>query len=201
VSQYPTDPSRPPLVPGAGQWGSAPPPQQVASGQGWGQPSPGLGWGAGGPTSLGPASKKTNPAAVIVIVVVLIAVGIGAYVQLSGGDDAGDSPEATVEALFNAAKAHDCGAEAELMSSQTFEAMGGRDGVIQACEEALAEEEDLSVPTEDAELVSVEVTSRDDATATVRSAVRLPTGETIERTYDLVEEGGQWKINLAVVDG
>lgn len=57
-----------------------------------------------------------------------------------------------------------------------------------------------AVSTEGAELVSVEVTSLDDTTATVRSTVRLPDGVTTDRDYDLVKEGGKWKIVLAGTD-
>jgi hypothetical protein len=143
---------------------------------------------------MGPAQKKSSPVIPILIVVVLIAVGVGAFFLLSGGDDeAGSDPAATVEAYFNAGQDRDCEAAGELLSNAAFESFGGREAALQACQAALEEEGGL-FSAEGAELVSTDVGSEDDSSATVTAEIRSPEGETTSQTFDLVKEDGEWKI-------
>jgi hypothetical protein len=198
---YGAPPGPPPDPYGAPPGAPVGAPPGVPSGPGWGQQPPsGPGWGAGTPPPMGPAKKKSNPVIPILIVVALIAVGVGAFVLLSGGDDAGDSPESTVEALFDAGQDRDCEAAGELLSSSTFDAMGGREAALQQCQAALEQEGGL-FSAEGAELVSTDVTSEDDSTATVSAEVRTPDGETNNQDYNLVKEDGEWKIDLSAGGG
>jgi hypothetical protein len=144
---------------------------------------------------MGPAKKKTNPVIPILIVVALIAVGVGAFVLLSGDDDkGGDSPESTVEAFFDAGQNRDCEAAGELLSSQAFESFGGREAALQACQASLDEPGGL-FSAEGSELTGTEVTSEDDSNATVTAEVRTSDGETQSQEINLVKEDGEWKIS------
>ena len=198
---YGAPPGPPPDPYGAPPGAPVGAPPGVPSGQGWGQQPPsGPGWGAGTPPPMGPAKKKSNPVIPILIVVALIAVGVGAFVLLSGGDDAGSSPESAVEAFFDAGQDRDCEAAGELLSSQTFDTFGGREAALAACQASLEQEGGL-FSAEGAELVSTEVTSEEDSTASVTAEVRTPDGETSNQEFNLVKEDGDWKINFDAGSG
>jgi hypothetical protein len=142
---------------------------------------------------MGPAQKKSSPVIPILIVVVLIAVGVGAFVLLSGGDDeAGSDPAATVEALYNA---DNCESLGDILSSESLETMGGQQAALEACQTQLDEQGGI-MAEEGAELVSTEVTSEEESSATVAVELRMPDGETSNVDHELVKEDGEWKVNL-----
>jgi hypothetical protein len=166
-------------------------------------PLPSGALGPGSTTPPSPAGGRRRGGLVVALAVVVSAVvGVSAYVVMATDEGGADAPERAVRDYLTAAANRDCEGVVALLSTQVLEQSGGRQQMIDDCEDSQEDDVEEGDDVTDEELASlldsVETTDVQGDRATVTYAAEGDiTGELDATTMEvaLVTEDGAWKVD------
>jgi hypothetical protein len=142
--------------------------------------------------------RRKIPVAVLVAVLVGLALGMAAFAALPGDDGEPGDPATVVRDYLDAATTRDCERLMSLLASTAWEDAGmTRAQTLDDCRRGLGQQGSrpaTGAQSVGVELVSVEVVSQDESSATVQARLRSG-GSTRPARVEVVKEDGEWRID------
>jgi hypothetical protein len=144
--------------------------------------------------TLPPPTRRGARWGFVVVPVVVLGAAVGGAVVLTGDDGGGrDGPEQAVRDYLTAEANGDCEGSADLLSDRVVEEGGGRQALLDDCEDA----DDREVADDELAAIvdTIETTGVDHGRATVTYAGGAEPTQQVTIEVTLVDDGGAWKVD------